>query len=242
MADAHFEEPRLAQVYDPLGPDRGDLDVYAAIVEEFGARTVLDVGCGTGTLGCLLAGRGVDVVGVDPAGASLGVARAKPGADRVRWYLGDAATLPPLQVDLVTMTGNVAQVFVTNAEWDSALRGAYAALRPGGRLVFETRDPARRAWREWNAEGTRAHTDIPGVGRVRTWVEVTEVRGQLVSFRSTFVFDDDRAVMTSDSTRRFRGRDEIADSLRSAGFVLDEVRDAPDRPGLEMVFVARRPA
>ena len=77
---------------------------------------------------------------------------------------------------------------------------------------------------------------------MRTWVEVTEVRGQLVSFLSTFVFDADRAVMTSDSTLRFRGRDEIADSLRSAGFVLDEVRGAPDRPGLEMVFVARRPA
>jgi len=32
----------------------------------------------------LLAERGVEVVGVDPAGASLDVARGKPGADRVR--------------------------------------------------------------------------------------------------------------------------------------------------------------
>ena len=110
MADALFEQPRLAAVYDPLDPDRDDLMVYAAIAEEFGARSVLDIGCGTGTFACLLAGRGVDVMGVDPAGASLDVARAKPGAGRVRWLRCDAAGLPPLQVELATMTGNVGAI------------------------------------------------------------------------------------------------------------------------------------
>src|SRR5215469_14849534 len=47
VADAVFEEPRLAEIYDPLDPDRCDLDAYAAMAEEFGARSVLDVGCGT---------------------------------------------------------------------------------------------------------------------------------------------------------------------------------------------------
>lgn len=241
MADAIFEEPRLAEIYDPLDPDRGDLEVYAAIVDEFHARSVLDIGCGTGTFACLLAGRGVEVTGLDPAGASLDVARAKPGADRVRWLHGDAASLPPLQVDLVTMTANVAQVFLTDEEWDSVLRRAYAALRPGGRLVFETRDPARRAWLEWNRERSWARADIAGVGGVETWDEVTDVRGDLVSFRSTVVFEADGVVLTSDSTLRFRHRDETADSLTSAGFVLEGIRDAPDRPGRELVFVARRP-
>ena len=135
MADALFEEPRLARVYDPLDPDRDDLLVYAAIVGSLGPRSVLDIGCGTGTFACLLAGRGLDVTGVDPAGASLDVARAKPGAERVRWLRCDAAPLLLLRVDLATMTGNVAQVFVTDAEWDSALRSARTALRPGGRLA-----------------------------------------------------------------------------------------------------------
>jgi hypothetical protein len=40
VADAHFENPRLAMLYDPLDPDRRDLDVYAAMAEEFGARQV----------------------------------------------------------------------------------------------------------------------------------------------------------------------------------------------------------
>jgi len=241
MADAIFEDRRLAEIYDPLDPDRSDLDAYAAIVEEFDARSVLDIGCGTGTFACLIASRGIEVTGLDPAGASLDVARAKPGADRVRWVQGEAASLPPLQVDLVTMTANVAQVFLTDQEWDSVLRRAYAALRPGGRLVFETRDPARQAWLEWNRGSSQARTDIPGMGTVRTWVEVTDIRGELVSFRSVVVFEADGSVLTSDSTLRFRHRDEIVDSLVSAGFVPEDIRDAPDRPGRELVFVARRP-
>jgi SAM-dependent methyltransferase len=241
MADAIFEDPRLARIYDPLDPDRGDLDVYLAIAAEFGARSVLDVGCGTGTFACLLAGRGLQVAGVDPAEASLDVARAKPGAGAVRWLRGDATSLPAMQVDLATMTGNVAQVFVTDDEWQATLEGVHAALRPGGRLVFETRDPAKRAWLSWNRGMSFTRTDIPGVGIVQSWHELTEVSDELVTFRSVTVFEADGTELTSDSTLRFRDREEVTAALQSAGYRLDEVRDAPDRPGREFVFVASRP-
>jgi SAM-dependent methyltransferase len=241
MPDAIFADPRLAAIYDPLDPDRSDLDVYGAMVAEFGVRRVLDVGCGTGTFACLLAGRGVEVTGVDPASASLAVARAKPGAHTVHWLHGDATTLPPLQVDLAIMTGNVAQVFVTDDEWSATLDGARAALRPGARLVFETRDPARQAWLGWNRAQSFTRRHIDGAGVVQSWHELTEVSGQLVSFRSIIVFETDETVLTSTSTLRFRDRDDIAASLAAHGYHLDEVRDAPDRPGLEFVFLARRP-
>lgn len=178
MADPIFEDTRLVGIYDALEPDRPDLDAYVAVVAEFGARRVLDVGCGTGTFALVLAERGLEVTGVDPAAASLDVARAKRGAERVSWIHGDASTLPPIQVDLATMTGNVAQAIVDPADWEGSLRGVYGALRPGGRLVFETRDPARRAWEEWNHAASISTTKIPGVGAVENWVEVTDVRGR----------------------------------------------------------------
>ena len=96
MPDAIFAARRLAEIYDPLDPDRGDLDLYLGVAAELGACRVLDVGCGTGTFACLLSQRGVDVTGVDPAAASLDVARTKPGADLVRWLHGDATSLPLL--------------------------------------------------------------------------------------------------------------------------------------------------
>jgi SAM-dependent methyltransferase len=239
VPDAVFEHSRLAAIYDALDPDRTDLDAYVALVEELGARSVLDVGCGTGTFALLLADRGLDVVAVDPARASLEQARAKPGAARVRWIDGDASSLPPLAVDLATMTANVAQAIADEGDWTATLEGIRAALRPGGHLVFETRNPGYEAWRDWNREESYGVTDVAGVGRVQSWHELTEVALPLVSFRSTCVFPDGE-VLTSDSTLRFRAQDEVSSALVARGFEVLEVRDAPDRPGRELVFVARR--
>jgi SAM-dependent methyltransferase len=239
VADLFFEEPRLARLYDVFDPDRSDLDVYLAIAAELGARSVLDIGCGTGTLACLLSSHGYEVVAVDPAQASLDVARAKPSADRVLWVHGEVGDLGPLSVDLALMTGNVAQVFLTDEVWESTLSGARAALRPGGHLVFETRIPERRAWESWTPEATRQTAEVAGEGTVETWHEVTGVGDGLVTFSTFLVFDG--AVLRSESTLRFRDRRSIERSLAAAGLRVEEVRDAPDRPGMEWVFVARRP-
>jgi len=75
---------------------------------------------------------------------------------------------------------------------------------------------------------------------VENWVDLTVVGLPLASFRTTFVFASDGAVLTSDSTRRFRDRGEVAASLRAVGFAVEDIRDAPDCPGLEMVFVATK--
>lgn len=240
MPDAKFDDPRLAPLYDLFDSDRGDLDAYVRMVEEFGARRILDVGCGTGVLALMLAERGHEVIGVDPAGASLDVARSKPGAERVRFLLGDATTLPPLRVDLATMTGNVAQVFLTDDEWTATLRGVHEALRPGGRLVFESRDPARRVWEDWTRDWTPESIEVAGIGVVESWAEVTRVEDALVTFDGAVAFPDGTVVPTS-STLRFRRREEIESTLDAVGFRVDAVRDAPDRPGHEFVFVASRP-
>jgi len=139
VPDAIFAEQRLADIYDALDPARSDRDAYLAVADELNARSVLDLGCGTGTFACLLAERGRTVTGIDPAAASLHVARRKAFAEQVRWLYGEVESLAPLQVDLVTMTGNVAQVFVTDARWASALRAARRLPRPGPRPVLVSR-------------------------------------------------------------------------------------------------------
>lgn len=238
--DDLFADARLAAIYDVFEGDRDDLDHYEAIVTELGARSVLDIGCGTGEFACRLARSGHTMVGLDPALASIEIARTKPGAKDVRWIVGDATELPPMQVDVATMTANVAQVFITDHDWMATLTATAAALQPGGHVVFETRRHEARAWERWVPQLTRQSVTVPSGETVETWCDLLDVAGDLVSFRWTTVFGSDDATLTSDSTLRFRSRDEIVDHLAAAHFAVVDVREAPDRPGEEMVFIARR--
>lgn len=137
------------------------------------------------------------------------------------------------------MTGNVAQVFVSDADWSGALAAIRRAVRDRGWLVFETRDPAQRAWERWTRRHTYREIEVPDAGPLTTWTELLEVQEPLVSFRHVFRFAADGSELVSASTLRFRDREEVSESLRAAGFRVHEVRDAPDRPGLELVFLAQ---
>jgi SAM-dependent methyltransferase len=236
-----YSNARCAAVYDVFeGPERDDLDIYAALLEEFEATSVLDVGCGTGTFASMLASRGVEVVAVDPSALALDVAKSKPGAERVTWVHGTAPDVPPLQADMAFMTANVAQVFLGDEDWSETLHAIRNCLREGGRLVFESRRPERKAWEDWTKAATHSRAEVEGEGPVESWVQFESVDGEYVRFVGVTVFESDGARVEEQSTLRFRSRDELISSLEHEGFVVDEVRDAPDRPGRELVFIARK--
>ena len=239
VPDDLFALSRLARIYDELDGSRDDLALYRAVLDEVHGRSVLDVGCGTGTFACALALSALKACGLDPAAASLDVARGKPGADEVRWLHAPATEIPAIGCDAVTMTGNVAQVFLDDAEWAQVLTAVRATLRPGGWIVFEALEPSARAWERWTEAETRAEFETKTAGRVEHWTELTRVALPLVSFRHHYLFQRDQTRLTSSSTLRFRSRDEFERSLAAAGFEEISVRDAPDRPGKENVFVAR---
>jgi hypothetical protein len=46
-------------------------------------------------------------------------------------------------------------------------------------------------------------------------------------------------VLTSTSPLRGRTEEELRTSLEAAGLAVEEIRDAPDRPGREFVVIAR---
>ena len=239
MADPIFENTRLVEIYDTFDGQRKDLDHYLAIVKELNAKSVLDVGCGTGSFSCLLSAQGCEVTGIDPAEASLNAARKKPYANQVRWILGDTGRLPPLTVDLAVMTGNVAQVFITEDDWKNNLIAIRQTLQNGGHIVFEVRDPAQQAWLKWTREQTHQRIEVPNIGFVEGWCDVMEASDGLVRFRCTYVFEADGQILTSDSTLRFREKEEIIHSLEQSGYQVKDIRDAPDRPKQEFVFIAQ---
>lgn len=109
--------------------------------------------------------------------------------------------------------------------------GSLAILLAGtGRAVVGA-DPAAASLDVAKAKDTNAAV---------TWVHAANL--PFVSFRYTYTFLADGTVITSDSTVRFRSREELESSLAAEGYHVLEVREAPDRPGHEFVFITQRTA
>ncbi len=242
--DLHYVEPRLVELYDRANPRGADTDFYLQLAAALNAHTIIDLGCGTGLLTRELVEGDRHVIGVDPSPAMLAVARRHSGAERVQWVEGDSSVLGTPEADLVIMTGNVAQIFLEDSDWAATLRTIHAALRPGGRLAFESRNPDARGWEQWNREATYTISDTP-FGPVEEWLEVASVGNGRVHFQGHNVFKATGEVLVVDSELRFRSLDEMTDSLTKAGFRLEHMfgdwtRGPFARASRFMAIIARR--
>jgi len=242
--DQHYTDPRLVELYDIDNPRGADTDFYVQLAADLAAHRILDLGCGTGLLTRELAVADRQVVGIDPSSAMLAVARRQTGADRVQWVEGDSSALGTPEADLVVMTGNVAQVFLDDAEWAATLRAIHAALRSGGHLAFESRNPDDRAWERWNRDATFERIESP-YGPMECWLELVSVGNGRVRFEGHNVFTSTGEVVVASSELRFRSLAELTDSLNNAGFTVEQVcgdwnRGPVSSTSRVMVFVARR--
>lgn len=220
--ELHYVDPRLVALYDAANPHGADTAFYLRLADRLAAEVIVDLGCGTGLLTRTLAREGRRVIGVDPAGAMLAVARQRAGAERVEWIEGDSRVLEEWGADLAVMTGNVAQVFVDDEAWLTTLRDLHRAMRPGGRLAFESRNPAARAWEQWNREQTFTRTDTPS-GPLEEWLELVSVGDGRVHFQGHNVFLATSEVLVIDSVLRFRTVAELHSSLAATGFAVEEL-------------------
>ena len=239
--DRHFSEPMLAELYDAFCVGRQDFDFYLPLV--MSAKSVLDVGCGTGRLLHMAreAGHEGRLCGLDPANAMLERARKRTDLELV---IGDLTTVDWCrEFDLVVMTGHAFQVLLDDSQLLEALSAVRSALTDEGRFVFETRNPLFRGWEEWIPEN--AVTITHGGTKIRMEHQVeTPVTGDLVSFTATFTsLDWSTEVCTS--TLRFLNVETLSSFLAKAGLAIEEQFGDWDRSPLteaspEIITVARR--
>ena len=235
MLHGEFRDERLVRLYDIEFPWSREDDFFSSELASEAARDVLDLGCGTGRLASFLSTQGYRVTGVDPAAASLEVARRKSGS--VTWREGSYEILPLDAFDAALMTSHVAQFF--GADFGDALAALARALRPGGRLIFDSRDPADRRWEKWNRAGSYRRT-----ADYETWTEVVSVVDGAVTFEHHYVFADGDA-RTSTDTLWFRSEQTLRSMLAAAGFSVDAIfggwnREPIGHPDGEFLVVARK--
>ena len=77
-----------------------------------------------------------------------------------------AEAVPARSFDAALLTSHVAQFFVGDDEWSSALRALRRSLLPGGRLIFESRDPVYREWERWNPTDSHRVIVLPDGDRI----------------------------------------------------------------------------
>lgn len=216
MIDDPYRDADLVDLYDVDNPGGEDHAYFRALADEIDARSIVDLGCGTGLLTRSLARPGRTVIGVDPSRTMLDFARRQPGSELLTWLHGDASVLAPTgTVDLVLCTGN-AIMHVSPEELPSTLTAVAAALRPGGIVSFESRNPAFCEWERWTPEATCGER-VTAVGRLREWLDVTDAREGRVVFDAHNVFPngEDRVYT---NILFFRSAEEFQRELEAAGF------------------------
>jgi SAM-dependent methyltransferase len=111
-----------------------------ALAEAEPPATILDLACGAGSASIALAQLGFSVVGVDCTPAMLEVAREMAAAKGVKaqWILGDMREIAyEDEFDYVFLRDVIFGVFDTEQEDHDLVRRIAAALRTGGRCLFE---------------------------------------------------------------------------------------------------------
>ena len=243
MADLIFADAELAALYDRMNLGRADFDFYMPMV--MAAASVLDVGCGTGSMlhEARTAGHTGRLCGLDPAPGML--AQAARHTD-IEWILGDLSSVPSVEeFDLVVMTGHAFQVFVEDSDLRAALSAIRATLSDNSHFAFETRNPSARAWETWDNE-ERPLVTGPDGGQVRMARRViAPFDGRVLSFTHTFQSDAWDRPRVSHSTLRFLDKAALDNALAEAGLTAEVQFGDWDRSALtdaspEIITIARR--
>ena len=141
----------LAASYDRLTNDvdyGAVVDFYLQILEREGLcpRTAVDLACGTGSVGLLLAQKGMDVTGVDMSEEMLCVAAQKAQELGLppRFVCQRLQGLRlPKAVDLAVCALDSLDYILNPADCREAIRRVYKYLNPGGCFIFDVNTPEK---------------------------------------------------------------------------------------------------
>ncbi|WP_240510218.1 methyltransferase domain-containing protein [Virgibacillus profundi] len=146
-------------------------------------------------------------------------AKQKAYAQELTWIVGDSANLKPEVYDVVIMTANVAQVFITDESWQAVVNDAYSALKPGGHFIFDTRNPNAKTWEEWQKDDTVDQIQDLNTGDTLTiWEEYEGLNGSVFTFYEKIKNEKTNKVIEDKVQLIFRSYEEISQSLYQAGF------------------------
>ena len=231
MSD-HYNQPELAELYDEENGWDVSADFYRDLGARIGARSLLDLGCGTGILTRgIAASLGCSAVGVDPAAPMLAVARCNTRDEAVAWIEGDARTIRlGRRFDLIIMTGHAFQGLVNAEDQAAVLRTIAKHLEPQGRFAFDSRNPEAREWLEWSPAESRRTIETAAHGAVEIWNEANmREDGVTLDVVVHYRLLASGKSLRSDFRLRFTPQEELGRAIAEAGLTVHDWFGAWDR-------------
>lgn len=207
-------------VYDQINGWGKDDEFFLALLKKVNVKEIADLGCGTGRLTTHFAQAGYHITAIDPNVDAIEKAKSKEFADEVTWIVGDSSNLQPNTFDVVIMTANVAQVFLTDESWQQVISNAHRALKPGGHFIFDTRNPLAKAWEQWQKDVTPdvAKDEVSG-DPLEIWTEYEGFVGDVFTFYEIVKnARTDEVLIHEKMQLKFRTQEEIYKSLQQVGF------------------------
>lgn len=207
-------------VYDQINGWGKDDEFFLALLKKVNVKEIADLGCGTGRLTTHFAQAGYHITAIDPNVDAIEKAKSKEYADEVTWIVGDSSNLQPNTFDVVIMTANVAQVFLTDENWQQVISNAYRALKPGGHFIFDTRNPLAKAWEQWQKDVTPdvAKDEVSG-DPLEIWTEYEGFVGDVFTFYEIVKnARTDEVLIHEKMQLKFRTQEDIYKSLQQVGF------------------------
>lgn len=89
---------------------------------------------------------------------------------------------------------------------------------PDGQFMFETRNPAARAWLGWDSTDGRPDVHDSAAGRLEITWKLMDVTGEQVTFGTSTRFASDGTVIVEHCTLRFIPPSRLAELLTEAGY------------------------
>ncbi len=216
-----FTDPDLAQFYDLAHRQRVDFDYCIELAAD--AKSVLDVGCGTGELIAALA-EGREVVGVDPAGAMLDIARKRQNGAQARWVEADARNVRLEQrFDLIVLTGHAFQVFLTSQDQLAIFKTIAGHLKPSGRFILDSRNPSFSAPKS-RENKTNSHIfTYPELGEIQMWNQSNyDEATRILTYQNGYDVLQTGQSFSQRAQILYTPKKELAAMIAEAGLVVDE--------------------
>ena len=238
----------FASAYDALNTEIDYAEIADRVCETLDAAgiekgaLVLDLGCGTGTLTRILAGRGYDMIGVDGSEEMLAAAREK-GSDGILWLEQDLTEFELYGTVAAIVSTTDTLNHITDAD---DLRRVFALahnyLDPDGVFIFDMNAPAK-------FRSTYAASDyvLEDEGVFLAWQSEYDEAARLADFVVTLFEESANGRWTrrdAEFSERCYGREEIEAMLAEAGFAEVAATDGygareADEKTMRYVFTAR---